>query len=43
MVREIVGLVLEEISKRIVATFTEKGLVSNEGIMSVYRELREQL
>lgn len=41
MVRDIVGLVLEEMSKHIVATFSEKSLVSNEGIMQVYRDLRE--
>ena len=43
MIKETISLILEEMSKRIVAGFNERGIVSNEGIMEVYRELREEL
>ena len=42
MIKETIQLVLDEISKRIVQGFSEQD-VSNEGIMEIYRELREEL
>ena len=41
MIKETIVIILDELSKRIVAGFSSKKNLSNQGIMSIYKELRE--